>query len=222
MRVLYHIWLSPACRAARVVLAEKGLEFEPRVEPMWERRPSFLALNPAGEVPVLVEPDGLAVSGGAAVTEYVDETCPDPPLIGDEPRVRAEVRRLIAWFEGKFNAEVTENLVGEKVMKRYLGTGAPDSLAVRAGLTNIHHHLDYISFLMERRPWLAGDRMSLADIVAAAQISCVDYLGDVPWNDHEAAKVWFARIKSRPSFRAILADYLPGLPPPKSYTDLDF
>jgi glutathione S-transferase len=112
--------------------------------------------------------------------------------------------------------------VGEKIMKRFLRAGTPDSRAIRAGKTNVHTHLDYIGWLTERRNWLAGEALSVADIAAAAHLSCLDYLGDVPWEDHPAAKDWYARIKSRPSFRPILADHLPGEPPPKHYADLDF
>jgi len=74
----------------------------------------------------------------------------------------------------------------------------------------------------ERRRWLAGENFSLADITAAAHLSTLDYLGDVPWDNHEPAKEWYARIKSRPSFRPLLADHIPGAPPPKHYADLDF
>jgi len=221
MLTLYHLWLSPVSRAVRVVAAEKGVAIDLQVEPVWERRPEFLALNPASDVPVLVDGDGFALSGGA-IAEYLDETVPEPPLIGVDALERAEVRRLVAWFDGKFAHEVTDNLVGEKVMKRFLGFGEPDSAAIRAGHANIRTHLDYIAFLIERRSWLAGERLSLADIAAAAHISCVDYLGDVPWADHEAAKDWYARIKSRPSFRPLLADAIPGLAPSKVYADLDF
>ncbi len=208
MRTLHHLWLSPPCRTVRIVLAEKGLEFDMHVENVWERRQDFLALNPACEVPVLVESDGAALSGCGVICEFLDEVHPEPPLIGATPLERAEVRRLADWFGVKFNSEVTENLVGEKMMKRFLGLGQPNSKAIRAGHANIHHHLDYIAFLIERRNWLGGDHLSLADIVAAAHVSCVDYLGDVPWEDHEGAKVWYARIKSRPSFRSLLKDNL--------------
>lgn len=222
MRLLYHAWLSPFCRKIRLVLAEKGLKFELREEPAWERRPAFLAINPAGEVPVLVEPDGLALADSQAIAEYLDEIEPEPSLLGYTARERAEVRRLVAWFDRKFNGEVTENLVGEKVMSRILRTGGPNSRAIRAGHANIGYHLDYIGYLVERRSWLAGERLSLADIAAAAHLSCVDYLGDVPWDGHEEAKIWYARIKSRPSFRPMLGDHLSGLPPAKVYADLDF
>lgn len=222
MRVLHHLWLSPECRKIRILLATKGLEFEMRIEKVWERRPEFLAINPAGTVPVLVEPDGSVVAGNAAVTEFIDEVYPDPPMIGTVPVARAEVRRLVDWFDGKFGREVTANLVDEKIMKRFLGMGQPNSAAIRAGQTNIHHHLDYIGWLCERRKWLAGDEFSLADIAAAAHLSAVDYLDDVPWNSHEPAREWYARVKSRPAFRPLLADAIPGCPPPKHYADLDF
>jgi glutathione S-transferase len=215
--------LSPFCRKVRIVLAEKRIEFELRHEPIWERRVDFLALNPAGDVPVLEdEADGTTLADSQAIVEFVDETVPEPPLLGETPFERAEVRRLVAWFDRKFDAEVTDNLLGQKVTARLHRQGQPDSRAIRAGHANIRHHLEYISFLVERRNWLAGDQLTLADITAAAHLSCVDYLGDVPWNEHEEAKVWYARMKSRRSFRAILQDHVPGLPPASCYADLDF
>ncbi len=222
MRTLFHIWLSPQCRKIRLQLAAKALDFEMTVEKVWDRRPEFLAINPAGSVPVLVEPDGRVIAGHNAITEYIEEVYPEPSLIGADPGARAEVRRLVGWFDEKFGQEVTENLVNEKIMKRFLGMGEPNSSAIRAGLTNIHHHLDYLTWLIERRKWLAGDDFSLADIAAAAHLSAVDYLGDVPWDDHEAAKEWYMKVKSRPAFRPLLADSIPGCPPPKHYADLDF
>jgi glutathione S-transferase len=222
MRILYHFWLSPASRKIRLILHEKGLDFTMKVEKAWERRAEFLALNPAGEVPVLIEPDGAVLADPDAIAEFLDETYKEKLLIGLNPIDRAETRRLAAWFDGKMNREVTENILGEKVMKRLLAIGQPDSTALRAGKANLAYHLDYISYLTERRRWLAGDHFSVADIGAAAQLSVLDYLGDVPWDEHEPAKEWYARIKSRPSFRPLLGDHLPGMPPPAHYADLDF
>jgi len=151
MRTVYHLWLSPFCRKVRIVLAEKNLEFEMQVEKLWERREDFLALNPAGDLPVLIEDDGMILSDSAAIAEYLDETHPDPPLFGRSPPIRAEVRRLVAWFDRKFDTEVTRNLVDEKIMKRFLGMGEPNSQAIRAGSANIHTHMDYIAYLTEER-----------------------------------------------------------------------
>jgi len=222
MRTLYHLWLSPGARKVRLILKEKNLEFDLKIERTWERRPEFLALNPVGDTPVLIEANGAVLADSAAIAEYLEEVYPDRPLIGLDPWQRAETRRLVGWFDGKFNAEVTQNLVEEKMTKRLLGQGQPNSATIRAGSANLRHHLDYIGWLVERRNYLAGDQFSLADIAAAAHISAVDYLGDVPWDAFENAKEWYARVKSRPSFRRLLADHIPGAAPPKHYADLDF
>ncbi|MBR45415.1 MAG: glutathione S-transferase [Rhodospirillaceae bacterium] len=222
MRTLYHLWLTPSCRAVRLALDEKGLEYELVLEKVWERRGEFLALDPAGEVPLLEEADGAVIAGAGAILEYLEDVYKAPPLIGSAPLVRAEVRRLTAWFGDKFAREVSDHIYGEKFVKRFLAKGEPDSQAVRAGLANIRTHLDYIAYLTERRNWLAGEEFSLADIMAGAHLSVIDYMGDVPWSKHEAAKEWYARIKSRPSFRSLLEDYIPSFAPPKHYADLDF
>jgi len=222
MRTLYHLWLSPFCRKIRVALTEKKLDFELKAENPAERRPEFRALNPACDVPVYVEDGGPVIANSTAIAEYLEEVWPEPPLYPGNARERAEIRRLVAWFDLKFDHEVTRNLLGEKLMKRLMRGGAPDSRAIRAGRENFHIHLDYIAWLTERRNWLGGETFSMADIAAAAHLSALDYIGDVPWADHEPAKEWYARIKSRPSFRPILADHIPGEPPPKHYADLDF
>jgi len=204
------------------MLREKGLDFDPVVERVWERRPEFMALNPAADVPVLIEADGRVLSDGTAIQEYLEEAYPDKPLLYGDIHQRAEIRRLVGWFDQKFNREVTANLVEEKVGKRLMGQGQPNSQAMKAGYANIHYHLDYIAYLMDRRRYLAGEEFSLADITAAAHLSCLDYLGDVPWEGHEGARDWYARVKSRPSFRPLLADRVPGISPVAHYDDLDF
>jgi glutathione S-transferase len=222
MRTLFHLPLCAFSRKVRLVLKEKNLDFELKLERVWERRPDYLAMNPAAEVPVLAEPDGGIFVDSGVICEYLEETYREKLLMPLDPAGRAEIRRLVAWFDLKMNREVTLNLVGEKMMKRMMGYGNPNSSAIRAGHANLHHHLDYIAYLVERRRWLGGDHFSLADIAAAAHLSVLDYIGDVPWGSHELAKDWYARIKSRPSFRPLLADHVAGHPPPEHYADLDF
>lgn len=222
MRTLFHLWLHPFSRKVRMTLAEKQLEFDLKIEKIWERRTEFLALNPAGDVPVLVEPDGTTLANSQVICEYLSEVYPDVDLIGVDPVQRAETRRLISWFDVKFDREVTSNLIGEKLMKRFLKLGEPHGPSIRAGHANIHYHLDYIGFLTEKRRWLAGDNFSLADITAASHLSSIDYIGDVPWEEHQAARDWYARVKSRPSFKPLLEDRIPGFTPSKHYEDVDF
>ena len=221
MRRLYHLSLSPFCRKIRLVLAEKKLEVELVEERPWERRMDFLRLNPAGQVPVLMI-DDLTLADSGAIFEYLEETHPEPALLPRDPGLRAEARRLAAWFDDKFHAEVTANLLYERVNKKLAKTGHPDSEKIKAGLRNIRYHLDYIGWLTDRRRWLAGNQLTIADFAAAAHLSALDYVGDVDWARNESVHSWYARIKSRPAFRSILADLVPGFSPPQHYADLDF
>ncbi len=230
MLTLFHHPLCPHSRFVRLALGEYGLNARLVEEKFWERREDFLLLNPAGTTPVMVEDGQPPIPGATIIAEYLDETRGaergEGRLLPTGVGPRVEVRRLASWFNDKFHDEVSGPLVDERVFKRHRrldqGGGPPNTDAMRAARHNIRYHLAYIGWLVSTRDWLAGDRMSYADLAAAAHLSAADYLGDVPWNEDEAAKNWYARVKSRPSFRPILADALAGLPPSKTYADLDF
>ncbi len=222
MRYLYHLPLSPFSRKVRLVLAEKRLPFELRLEKAWERRPDYLELNPAGTVPTLLEDSGLAVPDLWVICEYLDEAYPDTSLLGRTLAQRVEVRRLAAWFDGRFAEEVSRTLYGEKILKRISGRGNPDATTLRIGYAALRHHLQYVGWLAETRKWLAGEAISVADFAAAAHLSVLDFAGDVDWSHSPPAREWYARMKSRPSFRGILNDRVPGITPPPHYADLDF
>lgn len=222
MRQLYHYWFSPFCRKIRISLTEKALDFKLVLELPWKRRHEFLILNPAGSVPLLMEEDRPAIVGTNAITEYLEENHQSPNLLGGDNISRAEVRRLIEWFDVKFYDEVSNLIITEKVTKRFLKRGDTDASVIRYANQNINHHLQYIEYLTDRRNWLGGDDFSYADISAAGHISCVDYFGDVPWDKFPAARDWYARIKSRPSMQNILKDNIAGLKPADHYGDLDF
>lgn len=181
----------------------------------------FLRLNPSGKVPVL-RLDDHVLADSAAIFEYLEETHPEPALLPKGAPERAEARRLAAWFDDKFHHEVTANLLYERVNKKLAKAGYPESERIKAGSRNIKYHLDYIGWLMDDRRWLAGDQMTIADFAAAAQLSCLDYVGDVDWARNQGLHDWYSKIKSRPAFRSILADLVPGFSPPQHYADLDF
>ncbi len=218
---LFHVPLSPFCRKVRLSLAEKKLEVELVEEKYWEQDPDFMRRNPAGKVPVL-KMDGRTMAESAAICEYIEERHPDPALMPRSPEGRYEVRRLVGWFDDKFHQEVTSKLLYERVNKKVMGRGYPDSGNVKAGAKAIKYHLDYLGWLLDQRRWLAGDAMTLADFAAAAHLSSLDYISDVDWHRNANVKDWYAKIKSRPAFRSILADQVPGFRPPAHYSDLDF
>jgi glutathione S-transferase len=223
MRTLYQYVLCPFSRKVRLVLGEKRLDFEVEQEKFWERREDFLAMNPAGQVPVFVDLNGTVVADSSAICEYLEEVYPDRLILGQGAVFKAEVRRLTAWFDDKFAREVSLPLIFEKTLRRFMKNSGPtNSQAIRQAKGFIAYHLTYISWLIDRRRWLAGDELSLADLAAAAHLSAVDYLGDVPWDHYEGAKDWYMRLKSRPSFRPLLQDRLRGLTSADHYQQLDF
>lgn len=220
MLKLYHHPFSAASRFVRLILAEHEARVELVVERPWERRPEFLAMNPAAEVPVLVENEQPPIAGVSAILEYLDETrgyaLGDRRLMPDHPVARAEMRRLVEWFTRKVQDEVTHYFVHERIYKLEIppsrGGGAPDSQVLRVARLNLRHHLRYIGYLAGTRNWLAGDRLTFADLAAAAELSAIDYLGEVPWDEDPHVTSWYARVKSRPSFRGLLTDKVPGVP----------
>lgn len=218
---LYHTALSPFCRKVRLVLAEKRIEVELVEERYWEGNSELLRRNPAGKVPVLRH-DGRLMAESQAICEYLDETVPNPPLMPHDAAGRYEVRRLCGWFDDKFYREVTQPILQERVWKKITRQGYPESRAVKAGLKAVKEHLDYLGSLLETRRWLAGNSLSLADFAAAAHLSCLDYISDVDWDRSEAVTTWYATIKSRPAFRGVLADQVPGIQPAPHYAELDF
>ena len=221
MAKLFHVPLSPFCRKVRLALAEKKVEVELVEERYWEQDKDFMRRNPAGKVPVL-RIDGVTMSESMSICEYLEDTRPEPALLPKDPVARQEVRRLVGWFDDKFHHEVTSKLLYERVNKKVMKQGYPDSSNVKAGAKAIKYHLDYMAWLLDHRRWLAGDVMTLADFAAASHLSALDYISDVDWNRSEAVRDWYAKIKSRPAFRSILADQVSGFPPPRHYNDLDF
>lgn len=230
MLKLFHHPVCPHSRFIRLALAESGLEAQLAEVRAWERRDDFLVLNPAGTTPVLVDESRPSIPGASIIAEYVDETYGEAlgnhRLLPADTGGRIEVRRLTSWFNDKLFEEVSGPLVTERFYKRHMsedqGGGPPDTDVMRAARNNIRYHLAYIGWLIGHRDWLAGERMSYADLAAAAHLSIVDYLGDVPWNENETAKIWYARMKSRPAFRPLLAENIAGITASETYANLDF
>ena len=224
-RTLLHFVLDPFSRAVRLALGEKRLEFAETPVRYWEHPEALTRLNPAGLPPVLVDGRGreaVTICGSTPILEHLEERFEGAPLLPADAAGRAEARRLVAWFDRKFDYEVNGLLLHEKMEKRLLGLGAPELAALRAGREALRAHMGVVEALLAERDWLAGPALTLADLAAAAHLSVADYLGEVPWNDHRHARSWYARIKSRPSFRPLLNDRQPGLPPAAHYDDLDF
>jgi glutathione S-transferase len=226
-RTLHHFPLDPASRQVRLALGEKRLAFADAPTRYWERPKELTKLNPSGMVPVLVEtPDDggrpLVLCETRAILDHLEEAYPEVPLLAGDPAERAEARRLLTWFDRKFEFEASGYLLHEKIEKRLLGLGAPELANLRQGKEGLKTHLFMLDDLLQGREWLAGKRLSFADFAAAAHMSVIDYFGDMPWREFPAVKTWYMKLKSRPAFRPLLSDRWPGLHPAGHYDDLDF
>lgn len=225
MPTLLHHPLDPACRLARLMLAEYGVPVDLEEIKPWLREEDFLDINPAASVPVLIDNDSVTAVGFLAVIFDIEEQYAPTSVAGlipAEAADRREMWRLFEWVTSKFADEVTRYVVEEKIAKRDLRGATPDTSVLRAAKTNLTEHLLYFNWLFASRRWMAGDEMTLADFALAAHLSTLDYIGDIDWNAAGETRDWYSRIKSRPAFRTLLNDRILALPPAKTYADLDF
>ncbi|MGI4730961.1 MAG: glutathione S-transferase family protein [Janthinobacterium lividum] len=224
MWLLYQFPLCPFSRKVRLLMGEKGIGYELVRESPWARRDEFLDMNPAGQTPVMVAAGGTdaPLIDSMAICEYLEETVERAAMINGTAANRAEIRRLVAWFDGAFFRDVTGPLLQERMIKRLAHRASPDAKGLREAMKAAIHHLDYVDYLLDHRAWLGGATMSLADLAAAAQISVTDYLGGIDWKSHEQTARWYRGFKSRPSFRPLLAERMEMLSPPSHYDDVDF
>jgi len=221
MVLLIHHPVSAHSRKIRLIMAEKKMLFALREETPWKLSADVKRLNPTGELPIFIF-DGNVLTGKYAIAEYLEEAYPEPSLMPKNIKDRAEVRRLCEWFDEKFHKEVYQYIIREKIFKRFGTLTPPDSAVLKAGFNNLAYHMEYIDWLTERNNYLVGDYFSLADISAAAELSVLDYLGDIDWQNYPNAKLWYAKIKSFPSFKDILKDNIKGILPSRNYANLDF
>lgn len=226
MRTLFHMPLDPASRMIRVILAEKGLPAQLSAHPPWEDDGTLAQANPAGTIPVLVDetPTGetISIAPGNVILEYLEDAYPNQPLLPSTSAARAETRRLCMWFLEKFERDVIDLIVRERIDKRLMRMGQADYDLLKQGNAALVWHLDYFSWLLDQRPWLAGEKMTAADLAGAAYFSALDYVDAIPWEKSPAVHDWYARIKSRPSMRPILRDRIDGQPPPAHFDNPDF
>ena len=222
MYKLYYIPLNFFCRAARIILLEKNINFKIINEPYWKRRLDFLKINPAGELPVTVDDENNNIVGYENLVEYLDEKNIGKILIGNTPLERLEVRRLCMWVSGKLDREVMKNILDERVFKSLKKNSQPSTETLNVGRKNLKNHMLYFDWILGRNSFLSGNRYSVADISLAAALSSLDYLHEIEWKNFEKVKNWYAVIKSRPTFRCILEESIYNISPSSHYKDLDF
>ena len=220
---LYQFPLCPFSRKVRLLMEEKGVAYDLVRESPWEKRDEFLDLNPIGQTPVLVDPvSATALTNSVAICEYLEETVEPVSMIPGGSAARAEIRRLVAYFDESFYDDVVGPLLYERALKRIVHRASPDAGVLRTAMKRVNDHLDYVDYLVGSRRWLGGPLISLADLACAAHLSVADYLGGLDWRSHKQTTDWYAVMKSRPSFRPFLGERMEVIVPPAHYDKVDF
>ena len=217
---IYHHTVCPFSRAIRIILEEKQIDYTLHEEKYWERRREFVKINPASSVPIILD-NGVYICGIYPILEYFEEQY-HFNLMGHGTKQKADIRRLLDWFGYKLHKEVSSYIVDEKVIKYLTRSGEPNSLAIRAAKNNLSYHMEYIGFMLKQNKWIAGESLTYVDFITAAQLSILDYVGDIAWEHYPMVKDWYSVIKSRPSFKPILQDSISNLRPSLCYKNLDF
>jgi len=221
---LFHQVICPFSRKIRILMAEKNLDFHLIVENFWLNRREFIALNPRSQVPVLVDDKGFGICDSANIVEYLEEKhdC-GRKFLGTDFYEKAEIRRLQDWFDDKFFNEVSKYILNERFFNQFLHKkNTPNLEVIRIAKYNLENHLDYLEFLLTNSQYLTLDRFTIADIAAAAQISVLDYFGDIKWQNRDVVKNWYCIIKSQKGFSDILRDRISSISPCEHYNKLDF
>ena len=214
MRRLIHLLLAPSSRLARLVIGEKRLACDLVT-------PEDTSLH----LPVFVELDGMRCEGLWAIIDHVEGTYDQPPLTPEDAMPRAEALRWLDWAMGPFHEQVTQKIVYEKASPRFTGAPTrrtPDMNVIRQGREALKPALELIGRTAESNGNLADRDCTLGDLAVAAHLSLLDYFGEVPWSEFPRAGEWYIRMKSRPCFRSLLADRVPGQPPVSHYAELDY
>ena len=220
MYTLHHYFLCPASRFVRVILEEKKIKFNLQIENYWNPQKSYLLMNPAGYFPILKYENNSPIVGSNVIMEYLDASYESNSLFND--KFNSEIRRLVFWFENIFKRDVIAPILFEKIYKRFEENKNPDSIVLRKSIENLKFHLNYFNILIGQSDWLVGDKISYADIYFSANMSVLDYIDELNFQNFDELKELYYRVKSRPSFKKILIDRIVGLNPGKNYQNFDY
>jgi glutathione S-transferase len=197
---LYDFPLSPRVRKARIVLAEKGLQYEKvniDLTKGEQKKPEYLAINPYGKVPALQD-NGTTVYESTIIMEYLNDKYSNPSLLPSDPGARARARILMHYGDNPYESAVA-TLAGEILFKPMQG-GTPDQAIVAKAKEDLNACFERLEKELGNNDYLVGSAFTLTDIPFVSWSMLFPNLQvEVP-----SAKVnaWLNRLKERPSVKA--------------------
>ena len=195
MMVLYSGTTCPYSHRSRFVLFEKGMDFEIRDVDLFSKPEEIMAMNPYGQVPILVERD-LILYESNIINEYIDERFPHPQLMPGDPVDRARVRLFLLNFEKELFAHVN-------TLEQTTGKKGHDKEQEKAR-THIRDRLTQLAPVFLKNKYMLGENFSMLDVAIAPLLWRLDYYG-IELSKNAAPLLKYAeRIFSRPAYIAAL------------------
>ncbi|MFO1130090.1 MAG: glutathione S-transferase family protein [Rickettsiales bacterium] len=225
---LYYEITCPLSRQVRILLEENELKnsiIKYNKNLSEEQKNLFLKKNPFNIMPFLVVKNNInnatfEVYGISNCINIVNSKCKN--LIPSDLEKKIITNNLLYVINTNFFEEITKIIIYEKITKYSVYKKAPDSLILSNVRKNLIKYLNYFAKMINVNTNLSTEQLSLADIALFSHISLLDYVNEIDWNKHEILKEWYLIIKSKPNFRKVLNEFIPGFVPSYSYKNLDF
>jgi glutathione S-transferase len=198
---LYVNLISPNVRRVRLTAAVLGLELEEKNVDLAkgeQKTPEFLALNPNGAVPTLVDGD-FVLTESRVIMQYLAAKKPESGLLPRDERARADVTRWQFWDASHFSPQLG-TLAFQKVLKPRMGMGGPDAAKVEEALSNFRRFAAVLERRLDGRQYVVGGGLTLADLTLACSLM---YAGQtaVPLAEFPNIEAWFSRIGDMDAWR---------------------
>ena len=196
---------SPYVRKARIVLAEKKIDYSFELENPWDDKSRVPDANPLGKVPVLVLEDDSTLFDSRVIVEFLDGVSPLSRLIPSNNREKIEVKRWEALADGVVDAAVAVVMETRRPVKQ------KSEPTIKRQMEKIERGLAVMSRDLDDKPWCTGNAFTLADIACGVALGYLDFRhGAYDWRVlHANLSKLAAKLAERPSF----ADTMPQEPP---------
>jgi glutathione S-transferase len=191
---LYHNPLSPNVRRVRLTAAVLGMELEEKKLDFARgehKNPEYLALNPNGAVPTLVDGD-FVLTESRAIMQYLASKKPESGLLPRDEAARADVTRWQFWDSSHFSPQLA-TLAFEKLIKGMMGMGDPDPRKIDEALGNFRRFGAVLNKRLEGKQYVVGNALTIADLTLASSLM-YSKQAEVPVGELSNVQTWFSRI----------------------------
>lgn len=191
---LYHNPMSPNVRRVRLTAAVLGMVLEERKLDFARgehKNPEYLALNPNGAVPTLVDGD-FVLTESRAIMQYLAATKPEAGLLPGDARGRADVTRWQFWDASHFSPPAG-SIAMERIFKPMMGLGEPDTRKIEEALGNFRRFGAVLNKRLEGRHYIVGNALTLADLTLASSLMYA-VQAELPLSELPAVQAWLSRI----------------------------